>query len=292
MGRNKYSGWLAGCGLGCAGVIVVVVAIGVIGYLSVRKTVDQFQNASRTVSQVDEEFGRAQDFTPEADGRIPAERIQSFLAVREATRVSRERIAGQVANLETAVGKEGVQEKGFWHTLSVIRTGAQAVPAIADFQQERARALLANHMGTGEYYYIYTLSYYSLLKKDPGDGPRFLRSENNNGITWKSDSDPVDAREGKRAFQTRRVRDLFRPILKNALRVGQETGAAEKSPWLQSVEQELTALDTKRSRIPWEDDLPKEIASSLEPFRMQLEKSYDPTTNFFEILDFEGHGHR
>ena len=67
--------------------------------------------------------------------------------------------------------KQPERKSGLQKFLTVMRTGAGAIPRLAEFERNRADALLEHRMGLGEYWYIYSLAYYSWLKKDPGDGP-------------------------------------------------------------------------------------------------------------------------
>jgi len=42
-------------------------------------------------------------------------------------------------------------------------------------------------------------------------------------------------------------------------------------------------MEADRYRLPWQDGLPDVIESSLQPFRSQLEQSYNKMTNPLEL---------
>ncbi len=289
MGK-EYPKWLVGCGVGCLAVLVVAVVLGIGGVLAVRKVAGGFKEAQQAVSRVEGEFGSPESYIPEAGGIAP-DRIEAFLAVRKATSTVRSRLGARVEELEAMTGDRDLNNKsGLQKFLTVMRTGAGAIPRIAEFEHDRADALLANRMGLGEYWYIYTLAYYSSLKKDPGDGPRRIHTEDGGNVRLDNHTDPVDVRESRREQMSRQVNRLFRRILLNAVN---ETKPAEKSPekspWVQIAEKEETALEAKHDRIPWEDGLPPEIEESIRPFKDELNGSYDPMMNSLEFMEFRDH---
>lgn len=288
MGK-EYPKWLVGCGVGCLAIGILIFIVGLGGFLTVRKVAGGFRDAQQAVSRVEGEFGVPEAYTPESDGRIPSDRIEAFLAVRNATVTVRTRLATRVQELESMGGNPEFERKsGLQKFLTVIRSGAGAIPRIAEFERHRADALLTQRMGMGEYWYIYSLAYYSSLKKDPGDGPKHFKTQDNDNISLDSHTDPQEIRDSRRSEMKRRVNRLFRRILANT---AQESRIAEKSPWIQTVEKELAALEAEHDRIPWEDGLPPEIDESLRRFKEELAESYDPVMNPLEFMEFRGHGH-
>lgn len=289
MGK-EYPKWLVGCGVGCLAVGILVFIVGLGGFLTVRKVAGGFREAQQAVSRVEGEFGVPEAYAPEADGRIPADRIEAFLAVRNETSTVRTRLGARVEELEAMDGNPDFERKsGFQKFLTVVRTGAGAIPRIAEFQRKRADALLSQRMGLGEYWYIYSVAYYSALKKDPGDGPKRLHTGDNDNIRLDDHTDPQEIRDSRRSRMKRQLNRFFRQVLANT---GPDSRIAEKSPWLQAVEKEQAALEADHDRIPWEDGLPSGIEESLRPFKDELEQSYDPVMNPLEFLEFRGHGHR
>jgi len=290
MGK-EYPKWLIGCGVGCLAVLVLAFIVGLGGFLTVRKVAGGFKEAQQAVSKVEGEFGVPEAYTPEPDGRIPADRIEAFLAVRNATSSVRGRLGARIEELEAITGdRDSSNKSGLQKFLTVMRTGAGAIPRIAEFERNRADALLTNRMGLGEYWYIYTVAYYSSLKKDPGDGPRRVHTQDGGEVRMDDHTDPADVRESRREQIGRQVNRLFRRVLLNAVN---ETKPAEKSPekspWVQAAQKEEAALEAKHDRIPWEDGLPPEIEESIRPFKDELSSSYDPVMNPLEFMEFRDH---
>lgn len=89
---NK-SKWFLGCGLGCAGLLVLVVLTMIWGIFLVGDSRRGYETAEKTLKNLEEAFGAPGDFVPAADGSIPAERLEVFLDVREATQEYRADIA-------------------------------------------------------------------------------------------------------------------------------------------------------------------------------------------------------
>jgi hypothetical protein len=283
--KNNYSGWLMGCGIGCAAVLVVVVAVAVGGFFVAKRAVDDIKEVAATIAKVEQEFGPVTSFTPEPDGRIPPERMEAFLAVRRETASLRRDLDHQIADLEDRIsGLKSEQERGFWGVIGAVRSGLGVIPGLAAFYSSRAEALLENRMGLGEYTYIYALAYYSWLKKDPGDGPKFLRMADQNTVDWDPKHDPGDSYDARRTQVIREVKDSLSAMLRNSHRSLQ---ASENPGWHRAVEEELLALDSRWGRIPWEDGLPGAIEDSLKPFKDKLEDSYDSVLNPLEVLKFE-----
>lgn len=290
MSDKSYSKWLTGCGIGCGVLLVLAIAVGLTIFMYTRNAVQEFKQISESVSRVDKELGRIEDYTPEPDGRIPADRVEAFLAVRKATSAARSDLARTIRTLETEFGGPKGQPRGFWHVIRAARTGVGAVPQIARFQKARADALLENKIGQGEYSYIYCLAYYSWLKKDPGDGPDRIKLSNRNSVSWENDeAHDGSVREESRQAVMSYIRRYMRPILRNAVSEAEKGGMAEKTPWQQSAEKELAELDSQSQRVPWAEGLPAPIEQSLVPFREELERSYDPLLNVLEFIPIGQH---
>ena len=82
-GRAKN--FLLGCGLSCLAVIVLCIALTVGLVFWGRGKMRGVDESAALGQTLDERSGRSAEFVPWADGAIPAERMESFLRVREAT---------------------------------------------------------------------------------------------------------------------------------------------------------------------------------------------------------------
>ncbi len=264
--EKSTSRWLIGCGLGCLGLIVLVVAFAVGSAFLVRSATKGFETASRTGAELDRKFGKADEFQPWADGAVPASRMEVFVAVRETTQPAREEVARSFRKLP--MGREEAQKMRdlpFWQKAkkvwSMVGTGIGLGSDLGEFFKARNETLLREEMGMGEYTYLYVIVYNSWLKHDPDDGVQDLH--------------------GGVKIDTHRFERSQRGHLLAMLEAQHE--AADEGAWKKRLGQELEALRADSTRVPWQDGLPTQLEQSLTPFRERLESTYDPITNEFEL---------
>ncbi len=273
--------WLIGCGIGCGVVILILIALGITGYFFFKDIADEFKEYDALMTTLTERYGRIKDFTPNPDGTIGPERIESFLAVREAFAPVREKLEASFKTLQDRVGRSEIEVKKPKNIFQMIRTGVGLIPQIGEFMKSRNQALLDVGMGMGEYYYLYVISFYSWLGYLPEDGPDFeIVGPDEERSTW----DQEEVLEERRDTALRRLHRMLLPMLHNQL----EELLASDSPgisgdWRQTLEAEIKAMEEDRFRLPWEDGLPDVIESSLKPFRYRLEQSYNKMTNPLEL---------
>lgn len=268
--------WAVGCGIGCGLMIIIAGGIGTCGYLGVKKIADGAEGLEDGFETLDEVYGKPGEFIPEADGTIPYERLETFLAVREDLTVAREELGGTLAILD-GEGSGGVIDK--------IRAGISLVPSLFKFINERNEVLIEHGMGLGEYTHIYTVAYYAWLDKTPADGPDFELSSNDD------DDDPVrfgvrssggdDVYERREEDIRRYLHDIQREMLDNQIAAAE--GAALDEVWLAELHAESDRMDDLRRRLLWENEVPELLRASLEPFRVRLEESYVPLMNAVEM---------
>jgi hypothetical protein len=291
---NNTSKWLTGCGIGCAIIIAIAVLIILVGYLFVKNTIDEFQDTETSTELVEVRFGDARDFCPRADGKIEAERIEAFLAVRDS-------ISGVGAELEKTLRiitgeiekAENNEIKPFKMIMKIVGKGFKAIPLLVEFYRVRNYALLDADIGMGEYYYIYVLAYYSFLGKSPEDGPDFqLVGENNDGKNnWHFDGSKEDmdgykekVKRERRKRIRKKINRLFLSMLNCQLEKLEQSGSLNQHSFLKKkLKNEIQALEEDQERIPWQDGLPEVFGSSLKPFEMRLKKSYKKMINAVEL---------
>jgi len=268
----KKSNWLLGCGLGCAGIVAVFVLLGILAGFLARDARRGFDTAVATRKNLEEKFGAPGDFTPAADGSIPAGRLEIFLSVREATQEYR---AGIVRFFSTipmngGTGRE-IDTRPFGERMGTIfRSVRSAVGMGADIGhllEARNQALLEKEMGIGEYTYIYVLSYYSWLGHSPDDGP----GRNANSSNFMERSQP----------QTHN--DLIRMLSNQLDSLAHAADSEEWNQWRADLADEIEKMKINEGRVPWEDSVPNKTGESLEPFRDRLEQTYSSITNPFEL---------
>lgn len=273
--------WLIGCGIGCGVIVLILVALGLTGYLFFKNIADEFKDYDASITTLTERYGRIKDFTPNPDGSIGPERMETFLAVRDALSPVREKLEISFETLQNRVGRDRIEVKKPKNILKMIKTGVGLIPQIGEFMKNRNLALLDRGMGMGEYYYIYVISFYSWLGHLPEDGPDFeiVGPEDDRG-TW----DQGEVLEERRDTTLRRLHRLLLPMLHNQLEKLQASDSSDiRDDWHKALEAEIKAMEEDRFRLPWEDGIPDAIESSLKPFRHQLEQSYNKMTNPLEL---------
>lgn len=279
--------WLIGCGVGCLIVVMIVAALIFGGVLFVRGFVEEAQRAESTSDALEERFGEVRDYRPAPGGAIPAGRIETFLAVRETVAPARAEMERIFATLGGPAG--GETDESARGVFSKVRAGFGLIPRILEYFAERNDALLQHGMGLGEYYYIYSVAYYSWLEKSPADGPPF-RLEGQSSGNWRIESGEWESESGWQRDEvredrierlTQRANRLITPMLRHQL---EELEAGEyDETWRDALAQEIEALERDRDRLPWADGAPGVITASLEPFRDALEKSYSAPCNGLEF---------
>ena len=149
---------LAGCGVGCLLVAVVLVGVGWMGYRWARMAAEAVESAGRTEAELEDRFGKVRDYHPPADEWISVARLEAFLEVRDALTPQRTALAEAIGAFAPADG-----EGGMAGGLRSVRAGASMAPRTLEFTNARNLALLERDMGLGEYTWFYWLTYYAWL---------------------------------------------------------------------------------------------------------------------------------
>lgn len=280
---NTTKKWLVGCGIGCAAIILILILLGVGGYVFFKNLIGEFKDQEELMATLTERYGEIADFCPEPDGSIGSDRIEAFLAVRDAFSPYQEKLESSMMELQNRVGKSEVEVKKPKNVLEMIKLGFGLVPQVAEFMKFRNQALLDAEMGMGEYTYIYAIAYFSWLGKLPEDGPDFEVMEEGGGSRL-NEMDVKEIREERRDSMRRRLHRMLLPMLQNQREKLAAGGASETaSEWQNNLDAEIQAMNADRFRLPWEDGLPEVIKASLDPYRDRLEQSYNAMTNPFEL---------
>ncbi len=276
--------WLIGCGIGCGVVIIIVVILIASGYFFIKNIVDEFKDTEATTEILSERFGRIPDFCPDPEGTIRTERIEAFLSARDAFAPARERVSRSMEALSRKKDMDDIEVGKPKSVFTMVRLGFGIIPQTAEFIKTRNEALLEAGMGLGEYYYIYAVAFYSWLGKNPEDGPGFQivgPDEDEDFVTWERE----DSKELQRERMRRRLNRVLLPMLHNQLeKLKTEGETGSRAGWRQILEREIDALEEDRERILWQEGLPEVIEASLQPYRDQLEASYNPLTNPLEMM--------
>lgn len=273
--------WLMGCGIGCGIFILLAAVVGTVGFFGVRKAIDRGKVIESGYEELKAQYGAPEEFVPEPDGAVPAARMLTFLAVREALARDRQD-AGDILRVLDGQTADGTPP----NFLEKARAGLRLVPVMMNFVERRNQELTTEGMGLGEYYYIYSLAYFNEMGKDLADGPSFtVASENedsNHAIHWDAGEkgSSKDSREDRERHIRRYLHGLQLQMARNQLAglIARGGDAADRA----RLEAEIEAMGNEPLRLLWETDLPEVVRASLAPYRDQLEASYDPMTNVLE----------
>jgi len=274
MAMSTPQKWLVGCGIGCAAIIVIVVALIAGAVVFVRGKIAPLQTASESHKRVAEAFGEAEAFVPAPDGAISPERMEIFLSVRETLKGDQSRIDAALASIDL----ESVRQShpAFGSVLRLLNDLSNLIAPFGEYVDHRNRILLDKRMGLGEHAYIYSIAYHSWLHHSPEEGPPILTQVGRDRDRVLSDN-PDLSPEGVR----RRYRRLMLRWLENQLNGIPDV---EQTKWRTTVKDEIDRLNNDSGRVAWEDQLPPPIEKALEPFRSRLTDAYHRSTNYFELL--------
>jgi hypothetical protein len=271
---ERSSSWLVNCGIGCGVLLVILIGVGIVGAVYLKRSFQGITDATDAQEKLVEALGEPTDFAPAPDGVIPGDRMERFLAVRESLVEATQRIEELLSNFPP---KE-LEEEGpvLGKIFSAVKGAASLINPIAEFVAQRNQTLLREEMGLGEYLYIYSLAYYSLLGHSPQDRPEISEVQGDSGVRVEIFNDKDSEYNPERL--RRRYRRFIIPILENQLEV-----ARQGQYPTEALESELGSLKKHPGRKAWQDGLPPAIEQSLLPFRNRLEATYNKTTNCFEL---------
>mgnify|MGYP001823244020 CR=1 FL=1 len=277
---NTTTKVLAGCGVGCLFFLVAIGGLGWMGYRWAKTAVEVVEEAERAEERLEAEYGAVQEFTPPVDGRIAADRIEAFLAVRELMAPQRTALSESITALEPT------SDGGAVSGLRAARAGLKMAPRILEFARARNAALLEVGMGPGEYTWIYWLTYHGWLGHPVGESMlnEIMESSSKSGGSVQMHIDGIKTEEA----EWRLRRDLYAMLQNLERELSSENERFELSEVLAD---ELAALDGDPGRMPWPEALPEIFAAGLEPYRDRLEVSYSPATNIFELLELDSGPH-
>ncbi|HVP91931.1 MAG TPA: hypothetical protein VMS75_12030 [Terriglobales bacterium] len=279
--KKSANKWLVGLGIGCGGIVVIIIVLVIGGYLFVRNATQGFRESDELMKSVAAKYGRAEDYCPDPGGAIPSGRLETFLAVREAAASARAKVEESLEALMRRRDGAGGRDRSPGSVFQAMKTGIGMVPQISEYLKARAQALLDKGMGGGEYDYLYVIAYYSWLRKTPMDGAGFQFLGPGRDT---SDPDDQDALAVSKDMHLMRIHRLVLPMLQCQLaKLGPAGKAGTGDKWRETLAAEVKAMEADRYRLPWQDGAPAEIDVSLRPFRNRLEASFGRMADLFEV---------
>ena len=265
---------LGGCGIGCLLAAVLAVGMGWMGYRwteGMIATVDEAEDVQR---RLEEQFPGVDGFVPVADPWPPADRLEVFVAIREALDEPRRELGEAISGLAPGDGEGGVMTG-----LGAARAGLAIAPRTVEFVVSRNRALLEHGMGFGEYTWLYWLTYNAWLGHPADDSLLHeliaAHQRGDGSVRFQMDGGPEPERL---TWQLRR--DITMMLEKLAAGLA---GDAANEEVHRLVNAELARLADDPARVPFSDGLPEPLAAGLEPYRARLEAAYSRATNPFEL---------
>jgi hypothetical protein len=277
--------WFIGCGIGCGAVVIILLVLLALGFFFVKDMVYKFEETGELTNSLKDLYGEIEDYTPPPDGRIPYERMEAFLYVRESLTPARVKLDNAISLLDSMRNQETRREDNRrpGQVVRAFKAGFGLIPGIGDFYTLRSQSLLEVEMGLGEYIYIYILSYYSMLEKPPGDGPGFQLMQGDD--EWNFNKWDTEANfEERNVTMTEKINLLILLMLKNQVpQLDYPSSGPEEDEWRGAFLAEIQALEADSQRSPWKDSLPFVIEASFRPFLTRLENTYSPLTNILEL---------
>jgi hypothetical protein len=235
--------WRKGCGYVVASIFFFA---GVTGFLALRPV----REVKRIEQTLNDRFGEATTWSPAADGTVPSDRTEAFIAVRERLQGLCTRFEDSRDRVEELGRLEEGDEISWDRLLDGFKAALSFGPSFLHLMRSRNEALLEEGMGLGEYSYIYSVAYgdrLSSLASDPGL---------------------------KDLFQSRTRRELTE-ILRNQLEALASQSSEGRDQDLSTlVQKEIVALENGAHAFPWQEGLPPLIEASLEPYRDRLDNLF------------------
>lgn len=256
--------------------VVAVVAIAVVGLVHLVRDV---RHVSEGVDELVAELGPVSAYTPPADGAIPADRMEAYLAVRGELMPLLDELERNLGLLSDRPDDEGAWT---WAVPGKVQAGLGLLPKLAQLARARADAQLAHDVGSGEYLYLYTLTSYAWLGRPPADGPPYpLFGEEAGRDDREHDEFQVREARAERIIAT--TRSWLVPMLDRQLEAARRAGIEADDPWRAALEAELAALRSDPWRVPWADGVAAPMAASFEPYRARLVAGYRELCNPLEV---------
>ena len=245
-------------GIGCGLLVLLVV---VVLSVMIGSVFFGYREAFTIRADLERLYDTQEEYTPDATGAIPAERLQRFLAVRESllplceTVSTHQRLFSRIQ--EQADAEEPPSGAFFRDALRAAASMLRVGRDFGDYVTARNAALLEQEMGLGEYTWIYVVAYLSWL-----------------------DHPPLPALAGGSSKNV--YRDRVFPQVREMIR--RQVELAGEVPSSVAWRSELELLDRVEGRIPFEHGLPRELEVSLEPLRDKLERLGCPAASELEVV--------
>ena len=264
---GKSRKWPEGCAIGCGALVVLGLVFGAITWLGMMQL---SHKAIESRAALDQAYPSQETFTPALDGSIAPDRIERFVAVREALMAACPPFTEHRAVFQRMQKYDEAEEEPpageFLNvTGSMPKTLWRIGRDVHNYAIARNGALLEHELGLGEYTWIFVVAYYGWLGHEPVD---FLLE----------DDEKPKVYSGRVRGEVIDMIGRHLTELEEALAAGTGSAPAGADRSLPLWRAELVALQNDPVRRPFQDGLPPELERSLAPFRADLEPLFCPAT--------------
>lgn len=168
---------LIGCGVLVGFVVMVLVIGGIVAASWFKKRFPDMARIEDLQKEVRDRFGPPEAFVPPTDGRLPADRIAIFAAMRDSLAIKRDAAAVGLGQFVEMAERAQEKERDPHHKPNKIEElsqayrmatdGAAMFAGAFDYATTVQRTMLATGMGLGEYQWYYVLTTWAWLGFDP-----------------------------------------------------------------------------------------------------------------------------
>jgi hypothetical protein len=274
---------LIGCGVLAGLLVVTLVVAGMLVSSWVKKRLPATERLEQMQAEVRERFGDPAAWVPPVGAELPADRVATFVALRESLATQRTEVAAGLDRFlhdaKASRPENPTRLEKILHGIGLAQGGFTMVSGLLDYVHARLRLGLANGMGEGEYAWYYALSTFAWLQWNP------LAEEGKESALRAIDM-LNEAHEGRRELA-----HMFTAQLGSLRRALEEKTARTRAEedLLQHVR---TGLDAARGGdgLPLAGALPPAWAAALEPYRARLTATLpkEPAEIFLDWMLVQG----
>lgn len=274
---------LVGCGVLAGLLVVTLVVAGMLVSSWVKKRLPDTDRLEQMQVEVRERFGDPEAWVPAVGAELPADRVATFVALRESLATRRTEVAARLdrflRDAKASRPEDPTRIEKILHGIGLAQGGFTMVSGLLDYVNTRLRLDLASGMGEGEYAWYYALSTFAWLQWNP-----LIQEEKESAL--RAIDMLNEARDGRRELT-----DTFTAQLRSLRRTLEEKPARTRTD--EDLLQRLRAgLDAARGddSLPLAGNLPPAWAAALEPYRARLTATLpkEPAEIFLDWMLVQG----
>jgi len=254
-----------GCAFGCGGILL----LGALGILLIFGAMNrQHGGAANARTALIESYGPREGYEPGAGAAIAEDRLEAFLRIRrtlipECRKLMEADLAMQ--GKRVLAGRGAVPKRKLAAIVGRFYGAGNQILNQSSFAKRRNEALLAEGMGFGEYAWIYSLTYYACLGREPILGK------------WRDEPGhlPPAARKAVADMMRRRAEALT------------AAGYDDRAELWQA---DADRLADSSYAVPFAGQAPPELAACVAARRDELEALFSPYSDPLEMMWLKEYG--